>query len=135
MEWYKPKQNARDSMKKFEDQSDGGIRITDNEVHIHLNPNESYALWQWLSARKDALQTQAHENQIELEIHLYQQDLSHLDELRSAIPDLHERGPVAKILDARLEAVSEKALKLLKEYQIEYNIHPMLEDDDVYAQG
>jgi hypothetical protein len=26
-------------------------------------------------------------------------------------------------------------LKLLKEYQIEYNIHPLLEDDDVYAQG
>jgi hypothetical protein len=122
-------------MKKFEDQNDGGISLTDNEVQIHLNPHEAYALWQWLSARKDALQTHAHENQIELEIHLYQQDLSHLDELRSAIPDLHERGPVAKILDARLEAVSEKALHLLKEYQIEYHIHPLLEDDDVYAQG
>jgi len=24
---------------------------------------------------------------------------------------------------------------LLKEYQIEYHIHPLLEDDDVYAQG
>ena len=122
-------------MKKFEDQSDGGISITSNEVHIHLTPGEAYALWQWLSARKDAFQTHANENQIELEIHLYQQDLSHLDELKAAIPDLHERGPVAKILDARLEAVSEQALKLLKEYQIEYNIHPLLEDDDVYAQG
>ena len=122
-------------MKKFEDQSDGGISITDNEVHIHLNPNEAYALWQWLSARKEAFQKHANENQLELKIHLYQQDLSHLDELKAVIPDLHERGPVAKILDARLEAVSEQALQLLKEYQIEYHIHPLLEDDDVYAQG
>jgi arsenate reductase-like glutaredoxin family protein len=122
-------------MKKFEDQIDGGICISDNALQIHLTPNEAYALWQWLSARKEAFQTHARENQIELEIHLYQQDLSHLDELKDAIPDLHERGSVAKILDARLEAVSERALKLLKEYQIEFNIHPLLEDDDVYAQG
>ena len=122
-------------MKKFEDQIDGGIRISDDEVHLHLNPNEAYALWQWLSARKDAFQTHANENQIELKIHLYQQDLSHLDELKAVIPDLHERGLVAKILDARLETVSEQALQLLKEYQIEYHIHPLLEDDDVYAQG
>jgi predicted phage-related endonuclease len=122
-------------MKKFEDQSDGGISITGNEVQIHLTPNEAYALWQWLSARKDAFQAHSSEKQIELKIHLYQEDLSHLDELKAVIPDLHERGPVAKILDARLEAVSEQALHLLKEYQIEYHIHPLLEDDDVYAQG
>ena len=122
-------------MKKFEDQSDGGISITDNKVHIHLNPNEAYALWQWLSARKGAFQAHANENQLELKIHLYQQDLSHLDELKAVIPDLQERGPVAKILDARIETVSEQALQLLKEYQIEYHIHPLLEDDDVYAQG
>jgi hypothetical protein len=122
-------------MKKFEDQIDGGIRISDDEVQIHLNPGEAYALWQWLSARKDAFQTHANENQIELKIHLYQQDLSHLEELKAVIPDLHERGPVAKILDARLETISEQALELLKEYQIEYHIHPLLEDDDVYAQG
>jgi hypothetical protein len=122
-------------MKKFEDQSDGGISISDNEVQIHLNPNEAYALWQWLSARTDAFQTHAIENQIELKIHLYQQDLSHLDELKAVIPDLQERRLVAKILDARLETVSEQALQLLKEYQIEYHIHPLLEDDDVYAQG
>ena len=122
-------------MKKFEDQNDGGVSITDNQAQIHLAPNEAYALWQWLSARKDAFKAHASEKQLELKIHLYQDDLSHLDELKAAIPDLHERGPVAKILDARLEAVSEQALKLLKEYQIEYNIHPLLEDDDVYAQG
>ncbi len=122
-------------MKKFEDQSNGGIRITDNDVQIHLSPQEAYALWQWLSARKDSFQTHAHENPIELEIHLYQQDMSHLDELKAAIPDLHEHGAMAKIFDARLKAVSEQALHLLKEYQIEYHIHPLLEDDDVYAQG
>jgi len=122
-------------MKKFEDQSDGGICITDNELQIHLTPHEAYALWQWLSARKDAFQTHANENQIELEIHLYQQDLSHLDELKAIIPDLHEHGSMAKIFDARLETVSEQALDLLKEYQIEYHIHPLLEDDDIYAQG
>lgn len=122
-------------MKKFEDQSDGGIRIIDNEVQIHLTPPEAYTLWQWLSARKEAFQKHAHENQIELKIHLYQQDLGHLDELKAAIPDLHERESVARILDARLETVSEQALQLLKQYQIEYHIHPLLEDDDVYAQG
>ena len=122
-------------MKKFEDHIDGGISITGNEVEIHLTPQEAYALWQWLSARKDAFQTLDNENQIELKIHLYQQDLSHLDELKAAIPDLQEQETLAKIFDARLKAVSEQALHLLKEYQIEYHIHPLLEDDDVYAQG
>ena len=122
-------------MKKFEDQSDGGVSISDNQAQIHLAPNEAYALWQWLSARKEAFQARSGENQLELKIHLYQGDLSHLDELKAAIPDLHERGPVVKILDARLERVSERALQLLKNYQIEYHIHPLLEDDDVYAQG
>lgn len=122
-------------MKKFEDLSEGGISISANELKIHLTPGEAYALWQWLSARKDAFQALARENQIELEIHLYQQDMSHLDELKAAIPALHEHESMAKIFNARLEAVSERALKLLEEYQIEYNIHPLLEDDDVYAQG
>lgn len=122
-------------MKKFEDQSDGGMSINENETQIHLAPNEAYALWQWLSARKDSFKAHAGEKQLELKIHLYKEDLSHLDELKAAIPDLHERGPVVKVLDARLEAVSERALQLLKDYQIEYHIHPLLEDDDVYAQG
>ena len=122
-------------MKKFEDRSDGGICITGNQVQIHLTPDEAYALWQWLSARKDTFQTHASEKQLELEIHLYQQDLSHLDELKAAIPDLHERGPIVKVLDARWETVSERALQLLKDFQIEYHIHPLLEDDNIYAQG
>jgi hypothetical protein len=120
-------------MKKFEDRSDGGMRITDNQAQIDLAPNEAYALWQWLSARKDAFQ--AHSSKQQLEIHLYEEDLSHLDELKAAIPDLHERGPIVKVLDARWETVSERALQLLKAYQIEYHVHPLLESDDTYAQG
>ncbi len=75
-------------MKKFEEQSDGGMSISDNQAQIHLAPNEAYALWQWLSARKDAFKAHASEKQLELKIHLYQDDLSHLDELKAAIPDL-----------------------------------------------
>src|ERR687883_366797 len=99
-------------MKEFEDRSDGGISITDNQAQINLAPDEAYALWQWLSDRKDAFQ--AHSSAKHLEIHLYEDDLSHLDELKAAIPDLHERGPIVKILDARWETVSEHAIRLLK---------------------
>ncbi|GAC1566496.1 MAG: hypothetical protein NVS3B14_09280 [Ktedonobacteraceae bacterium] len=122
-------------MKKFEDRNDGGMSITDNQAQIHLAPDEAYALWQWLSARKDAFQAHASKKQFGLEIHLYQENLSHLDELKAAIPDLHERGPIVKVLDAPWEAISEQALQLLKAFQIEYHIHPLLESDDVYAQG
>ena len=59
-------------MKNSEDRSGGGIRITDNQVQIDLAPDEAYALWQWLSARKYAFQSYAREKQLELEIHLYQ---------------------------------------------------------------
>ena len=122
-------------MKTFEDRSDGGMTITDNELQIHLVPDEAYALWQWLSARKDAFQASTHREKLELEIRLYQQDLNHLEDLKAAIPDLHERGPIIKVLDVPREAVSERALQLLKSYQIEYHVHPLLEGDDVYAQG
>ena len=120
-------------MKKFEDRSDGGMCITENQVQIHLAPHEAYSLWQWLSARKDAFDAHSSENQ--LEIHLYQEDLSHLEELKAAIPSLHERGPIVKVLDARWETVTQRALQLLKEFQIEYYVHPLLEDDCTYAQG
>ncbi len=122
-------------MKTFEDRSDGGMTISDNELQIHLVPDEAYALWQWLSARKDAFQASTHREKLELEIRLYQQDLSHLDDLKAAIPDLHERGPIIKVLDVPREAVSERALQLLKSFQIEYHVHPLLEGDDMYAQG
>ena len=122
-------------MKAFEDRSDGGMTIIDNQVEIHMASDEAYALWQWLTARKDAFQAHAHKEKLELEIRLYQQDLDHLEDLKAAIPDLHERGPIVKVLDVPREAVSERALQLLKNYQIEFHIHPLLEGDDVYAQG
>jgi hypothetical protein len=71
-------QRAGESMKKIEDRSDGGMHIIANQAHIHMAPAEAYALWQWLSARKDAFQ--AHSNEKQLERHLSQEDLSHLDE-------------------------------------------------------
>jgi hypothetical protein len=122
-------------MKKFEDLSDGGICITDSQAYIHLAPNEAYALWQWLSARKDTFKEYTGEKQLGLAIHLHQEDLSHLEELKAVFPDLHERKPIVKVLDTRLETVTERALQLLKDFQIEYHIHPLLEDDDIYAQG
>ena len=124
-------------MKIFEDRGDGGMSISDDQVQIHLVPEEAYALWQWLSARKDTFQARAHahKEKLELEIYLYQQDLSHLEDLKAAIPDLQDRGPIVKVLDVPREAVSEQALHLLKNYQIEYHIHPLLDGDDVYAQG
>jgi hypothetical protein len=122
-------------MTTFDDLSDGGMSITDGQVQIHLVPDEAYALWLWLSARKDTYRAHSHEEKLELEIRLYQEDLSHLEDLKAAIPDLHERGPIVKVLDVPWEAVPERALQLLKNYQIEYHIHPFLEGEDVYAQG
>lgn len=122
-------------MKTFEDRSDGGMTISDNGLQMHFTPDEAYALWQWLSGRKDAFFASSHGEKVEVEILLYQQDLSHLEDLKAAIPDLHERGPIVKVLDVPREAVSTRALELLKSYQIEYHVHPFLEGDDVYAQG
>lgn len=122
-------------MKTFEERSEGGVTISDNEQQIHFAPGEAYALWQWLSARKDTFYASSHKENLEMEILLYQGDMDHLEDLRAAIPELHERGPVVKVLDVPWETVSERALQLLKNYQIEYHIHPFLEGDDVYAQA
>jgi hypothetical protein len=92
-------------MKKFEDRSDGGMYITENQAQIHLAPHEAYALWRWLSARKDTF------------------------------PDQHERGPIVNALDPGWEPVPERALQLHKEFQAQYHVHPLLEDDSTYAQG
>lgn len=120
------------NMKKFEDGSQGDIWIRDDQTQICLTSDEAYELWQWLSARKDFFQEHPHGKQ--LEILLYQEDLSHLAELKAAIPGLHERGPIAQILEAPGDTVSERAMQLLKDYQLEYHIHPMLEDEDTFAQ-
>ncbi len=132
MEMVTTEQKAYESMKKFEDRGQGGIWITDDQAQLYLTADEATALWQWMSARPDTFQPHSHGT--ELEIRLYQKDLSHLSELEAVIPDLHELGPVAKVLNAPWEAVSERALQLIKAYRLEYHIHPMLEDEDTYAQ-
>ena len=86
-----------------------------------------------LSITQGANQVQSGEKR--LEIRLYQEDLEHLDKLRAAIPSLHESRPAVKILDAQLDPVTERAIQLLKELQLEYKIHPLLEDNDAFAQG
>jgi hypothetical protein len=114
----------------FEDLSDGGIRIIDSsKKQLSLTPDQAYSLWQWLSAHKDYLHGK------HLEIHLYQEDLGHLGDLKAAIPDVHERGPIVKVLDTQMDAVPERALQILRDFQIEYLIHPMLDEHDTYEQG
>lgn len=107
-----------------------------------LNPTEALDLLRWLSDKRDvflSLAQQAashgHSTEKELEILLYQENLSYLDELKAAIPSLHEYRSPAKVLSVPLEEVTERAIELLKELQLEYRIHPLLEDDDVFAQG
>ena len=107
-----------------------------------LNSLEALDLLQWLSDNRGTLlslaQQAANRGQFtekQLEIHLYQENLSYLDELIAAIPSLHEFRPPAKVLSVPLEEVTEKAIELLRELQLEYRIHPLLEDNDVFAQG
>lgn len=107
-----------------------------------LNPLEALNLLQWLNEQGDTLLSTAQQaidkgqtTEQELEIHLYQENLSHLDELKAALPSLHEYRPPAKVLSVPLEEVTTRAIKLLKELQLEYRIHPMLEDSDVFAQA
>jgi hypothetical protein len=111
---------------------------------VDLNPQEGLDLLQWLADKKDALlslthqgapQVQSREKRLELEIRLYQEDLEYLDRLRAAIPSLHESRSAVKVLDAYLDPVTQRAIQLLKELQLEYKIHPLLEDNDAFAQG
>ncbi len=106
--------------------------IVDDQTQIYLKPEEAYTLWEWLSTHRDVFLGYARGK--ELEIRLYQEDLGHLSELKAAIPVVQERGPIAKVLNVPWEAVTERAIELLKEYQLEYHIHPLLEDEDTFAQ-
>lgn len=127
-----------------------GFNFTGDQISIRdehdnkavLNSLEALDLLQWLSDNRGALlslaQQAANRGQFtekQLEIHLYQENLSYLDELIAAIPSLHEFRPPAKVLSVPLEEVTERAIQLLKELQLEYRIHPLLEDNDVFAQG
>ncbi len=118
--------------------------VDGSNQRVDLNPQEGLDLLQWLADKKDALlslthqgapQVQSREKRLELEIRLYQEDLEYLDRLRAAIPSLHESRSAVKVLDAQLDLVTERAIQLLKELQLEYKIHPLLEDNDAFAQG
>ena len=118
------------------------VSIVDAAGHrLELNPQETLDLLDWLSDRREALNDLVHRDTAGgqageklLEIHLYQENLDYLDRLKAAIPALHERKP-AVILGVPLELVTERAIKLLKELQLEYKIHPLLEEDEAFAQG
>ena len=118
------------------------ISIVDGDnSRVDLNLQEGLDLLHWLSDKRDAMLSitqganQVQSGEKRLEIRLYQEDLEHLDKLRAAIPSLHESRPAVKILDAQLDPVTERAIQLLKELQLEYKIHPLLEDNDAFAQG
>jgi hypothetical protein len=113
-----------------------------SDQRLDLNPQEALDLLQWLSEHRDALYGLAHQNTAQrpskeklLEIHIYQENLEHLDKLKAAIPGLHEHMPVIKVLDAPMDLVTERAIELLKELQVEYKIHPLLEEDNAFSQG
>jgi len=121
------------------------ISIVDgSNQRVDLNLQEGLDLLHWLSNDRDAMlsltyqgahQVQSREKRLELEIRLYQADLEHLDTLKAAIPSLHESRSAVKVLDAQLDPITERAIQLLKELQLEYKIHPLLEDNDAFAQG
>src|SRR5947209_3585901 len=116
--------------------------VNDSNHSLELSPREALDLLYWLSGHRDALfglayqdTTQAQSAEKQLEIHLYQENLDQLDKLKAAIPDLHENKPVVKVLAVPLNLVTERAIELLKQLQLEYRIHPLLEEDEAFAQG
>jgi hypothetical protein len=126
----------------------GRVSIVDDSARgLDLNPQEALDLLQWLSERRDALYSLAHldtaarqSRENLLEIHIYQEDLEHVDKLKAAIPGLHEHTheptkPAVKVLDVPMDQVTERALELLAELQVEYKIHPLLEEDNAFSQG
>ncbi|HEX6557476.1 MAG TPA: hypothetical protein VF026_32230 [Ktedonobacteraceae bacterium] len=116
--------------------------VDDSDRRLDLNPQEALDLLQWLSEHRDALYRLARQDTAQgqsrekrLEIHIYQENLEHVDKLKAAIPSLHEYKPVVKVLDTPMDLVTERAIELLKELQVEYKIHPLLEEDNAFSQG
>ena len=129
-------------MAKFDFFSERVSIFDGSDQRLDLNPQEALDLLQWLTEYRDALYGLAHQNTAQqpsrekrLEIHIYQENLEHVNTLKAAIPSLREHKPVIKVLDAPLDLVTERAIELLKELQVEYKIHPLLEEDNVFSQG
>jgi uncharacterized protein YecA (UPF0149 family) len=138
-------------MTKF-DFNDERLSIVDaHNQYVDLSPLEAVQLLEWLSARKTILlrlsqqeteplesvhDTEPLGSQMEqLEIHLLPQHLVHLEKLQAAIPQLQEYISATNIYVSPADVVTERAIALLKEFEIEYKIHPLLEDSNEFAQG
>jgi hypothetical protein len=117
---------------------------------VALSPLEAVQLLEWLSAKKTMLLHLSQETESlnslhdteplggqmeQLEIHLLPQHLVYLDKLQAAIPQLQEHIPATNIYVSPADSVTERAITLLKEFEIEYKIHPLLEDSNEFAQG
>lgn len=115
------------------------LTITDAQGRqIDLSPQEAVSLLYWLSDQKAALfrlSRHRSEPMEQLEIRLQEQDRVHLNALQAAMPQLQEVTPAANVFFAPMDAVTTHAIQLLEAFQIEYKIHPLLEDDNAFAQG
>ena len=125
------------------DFSDGHLTIVDAQGHqVELDPLETLELLQLLSDQQiklppALLQTPAAKSgdKEQIEIHLQPQHMVHLSVLQAAIPRLQQHKPQGNVFVSPADAVSERAMQLLDAFQIEYKIHPLLDDDNVFAQG
>jgi len=138
-------------MTKFDFNSERLSIVDAHNQCVDLSPFEAIQLLEWLSAQKTMLlhlsqketealdslhATESLGSQMEqLEIHLLPKQLVHLDKLQAVIPRLQEHIPTTNIYISPADAVTERAFALLREFEIEYKIHPLLEDANEFAQG
>ena len=123
-------------MAKF-DFSNKRLSIVDARGHrVELTSQEAIELLQLLSDKKmTLLRLSSRDIQQEIAIHLQQPQFAYLDTLKAAIPQLQESLSATNVFVAPADAVTERAIQLLEEFRIEYKLHPMLEDDNEFAQG
>jgi hypothetical protein len=118
------------------------LSIVDEHGHcIELSLQEAIALLQWASnnqklrfhlSESSTAQRDTEKGQIEINL---QQHLLYLNTLKAAIPHLQQHPTMATTFVAPVDEVTQQALQLLKAFQIEYKVHPLLEDPNVFAQG
>ena len=124
------------------DFNDEKLSIVDVYDHrVDLSPQEALALLQWVSDNEELLLRLSQfsfrpEDTSKGQIEIYvQQHPFHLDTLKAAIPQLQEHPSAAHTFVAPADSVTQHALELLNAFQIEYKLHPLLEDPDGFAQG
>ena len=119
------------------DFSDKQLSIVDARGRcVELSPQEAIELFQLLSDKRTTLlRLASHDIHQEIAIHLQQPQFAYLDTLKAAIPQLQESISATNVFVAPADAVTERAIQLLEEFRIEYKLHPLLEDDNAFAQG